>query len=94
VIEAIGWVGSFCFAVSALPQTIKTVRTKSAEDLSWGFLGLWLVGELCMLAYAAIELDSTPLVVNYICNLACLLPIIYYKYLERRRNDQAAVRRL
>lgn len=82
MMEYVGWLGSILFALSALPQTVKTVRTKKAGDISWGFLGMWFGGEVCMIAYAAVELKNAPLLFNYIGNMACLLPIIYYKFRE------------
>ncbi len=82
MMEAVGWVGSILFALCGLPQAIKTIRTKSAKDFSLPFLGMWLGGELCMISYTLAVLDSPQLIFNYIGNLLCLLPIVYYKVKE------------
>lgn len=82
MIEAIGWVGSVCFALCGLPQAIQTIKTKSAKDFSIWFLGLWLVGEVLMIVYTLLKLQNPQLLFNYFVNLLCLLPIIYYKIKE------------
>lgn len=40
----IGWVGSVLFALCALPQAVKTWKTKKADDLSLLFLIFWMLG--------------------------------------------------
>lgn len=77
--EWLGYIGGFCFAFSALPQTIKTWRTQKADDLSWGLLSMWLIGEVTMIAYERLALHSLPLLLNYVMNLAFILPIIWVK---------------
>jgi MtN3 and saliva related transmembrane protein len=78
-IEVLGYIGGLCFAFSALPQTIKTLRTGKADDLSWGLLLMWLVGEIAMIIYERVAIHSLPLFLNYSLNLCFLLPILYVK---------------
>lgn len=80
MIETIGWIGALCFGFCALPQTIHTLRTQQARDISWAFICLWLIGELCMITYNFATVSSVQLTVNYFFNLACLLPIIWVKW--------------
>jgi uncharacterized protein with PQ loop repeat len=84
MIEIVGWVGSILFALCGVPQAIKTIRTKSASDFSAPFLLMWLGGEVCMITYAVVKLGNLPLILNYVGNLLCLLPIIYYKVLPAK----------
>ncbi len=50
--------------------------------MSWGFLILWAVGEVCMVAYTVLALESNALLLaNYLANGAFLGVIIYYKAL-------------
>jgi uncharacterized protein with PQ loop repeat len=86
MIELLGWLGALAFALSALPQTVKTLRTRRADDLSWGFLSLWLGGEICMIVYNHLTVNSLPLAANYYLNLACLLPIIWVKVSSGRAD--------
>ena len=76
--KLLAWLGSIALALCALPQAIKCVRDRSAAGLSWWFLGLWTVGELCMLGYA-LGTRQTALAVNYGANLALLAVMWRYK---------------
>ena len=78
MIEVIGWIGGICLAVCALPQAIKSYRTKSSGDLSLSFVLLWLVGELLTVAYILTTTMQWPLLINYSINILCLLVIIRY----------------
>ncbi len=80
--EIIGSIGAFCLAICGLPQAVKCYRTKRADDMSWGFLILWAVGEVCMVIYTVAALESNALLLaNYLANGAFLSVIIYYKAL-------------
>jgi uncharacterized protein with PQ loop repeat len=80
IAETIGTIGAIAFAICGLPQAIKCYRTKRADDMSWLFLILWAVGEVCMIAYTVMALDSNRLLLaNYLANGAFLAVIIYYK---------------
>lgn len=74
----LGWVGALCFAFSAVPQAYQCYRQKHADGMSWGFLILWLSGELCMIVYSVSERNII-LLTNYGINLVLLLVIAYYK---------------
>ena len=67
--EIAGWLSSFCFAISALPQVIKVRRTGSTKDLSWGTLGLWIGGEITGIVYImGFDLFPYPIFANYVFN--------------------------
>jgi MtN3 and saliva related transmembrane protein len=83
--EWLGYLGGFCFAFSALPQTIKTIRTRRADDLSWGLLSMWSIGEIAMVIYERSEIGSMPMFLNYVINLLLLMPIIYIKLTGNNR---------
>jgi uncharacterized protein with PQ loop repeat len=82
--EYIGWLGAFLFAVCAVPQVIKTWRTKKADDLSWLFLLFWLFGEILTLVYLLIDdigrgITHFPLYVNYVFNIIMVVYLVYAK---------------
>lgn len=83
--DLVGFCGAMLFAFCVLPQTIKTIATKKADDLSWGFLSMWFFGELFAIIYNHTVLQSWPLHLNYYGNMMLLLPIIYVKL--RYRHD-------
>ena len=89
----LGWIGAFLFAVCAVPQVIKTYRTKKAGDLSWLFLTFWLFGEILTLAYLLVDdhiegIRHFPLYINYLFNTILVLYLIYAKaFYKTQVND-------
>jgi len=85
MLEIVGWIGSICFSLCALPQAVKTYKTRSAGDFSWGFLGLWTFGEIATLIYVLCQNVQSgayqfPLLINYQMNLFILCFLIYAKF--------------
>lgn len=87
MIEIIGWVGSVCFSLCALPQVIKCYRQGHAHGLDSTFLWLWFIGEIAMLIYTALSFDSLQLLLNYGFNLICLIIILKYRLFPRIKKD-------
>ena len=84
MIELVGWVGATCFSFCGLPQALKTYRTKSAQDFSWGFLWMWMIGEVLTFIYVLaqnIELGvyQLPLLINYFLNFSILCYLFFAK---------------
>lgn len=82
--HSIGWIGAFLFATCAVPQVIKTWKSKKADDLSWLFLLFWFFGEILTLAYIAIDdfilkITHFPLYFNYSFNIILVVYLIYAK---------------
>lgn len=76
--ENIGWLGSILLAFCGLPQAIESIKTKSSEGLTWGFIGMWFIGEICTFIYILPKMDL-PLLLNYTANIIFLAIIIFYK---------------
>ena len=76
--ENIGWLGSILLAFCGLPQAIESYKTKSSEGLTWGFIGMWLIGELCTFIYIIPQM-VLPLLFNYTANIIFVSIIVYYK---------------
>jgi len=81
--EIFGWIGATLFAICGLPQAIQSIKDGHSRGLSWGFLGCWLGGEICTIAYIIPKLDL-PLLVNYVINLIFLGIMLKYKIWERK----------
>lgn len=81
MLEVIGWIGSICFSICAVPQAYQSYKDKHSNGISWAFLYLWFIGEVGTIAYV-LPTFNWPLLTNYACNLACLLVIFYYKVLS------------
>lgn len=78
MINFLGWLGSLCFAFSAIPQAYQCYKQKHAHGISWGFLSLWATGEVCMTVYASSPFNLI-LLTNYTINFVLLMLIGYYK---------------
>ena len=76
--ENIGWLGSILLAFCGLPQAIESIKTKSSEGLTWGFIGMWFIGEICTFIYILPKMDL-PLLLNYTANIIFLAIIIFFK---------------
>jgi len=84
MIEFMGWLGAVLFSCCAVPQCIKTWRTKMAEDLSWGFLWMWCWGEVLTFAYVVVTNSRVgeyqlPLIANYVFNFVLVVYLLYAK---------------
>jgi len=82
-LELIGWLGSIAFSICGLPQAYKSYKEGHSEGISWGFLGLWLFGEIATLVYI-IPKQHLPLIFNYLGNLLFISVILFYKVKPRK----------
>lgn len=78
LIQILGWLGSICLAVCAIPQAWMSYKEKHSEGISFAYLLLWAFGEVFALAYVYDKLDL-PLLLNYATNILVLGIILYYK---------------
>jgi len=83
MLENIGWLGSILLAFCGLPQAIESIKTKSSEGLTWGFIGMWFLGEICTFIYILPKMDL-PLLFNYTANIIFLAIIIYFKLMPKK----------
>jgi uncharacterized protein with PQ loop repeat len=80
----IGWIGAISFAISALPQALRSIHDGNSNGLEWSFLLLWLLGELCSIYFIWNDKKKlAPLLFNYISNIIFLDIIIYFKVFPR-----------
>jgi uncharacterized protein with PQ loop repeat len=76
--EYIGWIGSILLAFCGLPQAIESYKTKNSDGLTWGFLGMWGMGEIFTIIYI-LPKWHWPLIFNYTANIIFIGIILYYK---------------
>lgn len=61
-IDVIGYVGGTLGSIRLLPQIVKSIRTKSTDDISYGMLSLSLTSQVCTIMYTA-HIHTLPLLV-------------------------------
>lgn len=88
--ETIGWIGNIMFAICAIPQVIKTFRSKSVKDLSVLFLWLWLFGELLTFVYILVGdiekgISHFPLYLNYVANIFMACYLLWAKFVYPKK---------
>jgi uncharacterized protein with PQ loop repeat len=81
--ETIGWIGSILLAFCGLPQAIESYKTKNSDGLTWGFLGMWGMGEIFTIIYI-LPKWHWPLIFNYTANIIFISIILYYKIKPKR----------
>lgn len=73
------------FSGCAVPQCIKTWKTRKTEDLSLTFLLMWFVGEILTFTYVLITNNQVgeyqiPLLANYVFNFVLVCYLLYAKW--------------
>ncbi|MBN1166564.1 MAG: SemiSWEET transporter [Methanospirillaceae archaeon] len=59
-----GYVGGICTTLAFLPQVIKTWKSRTAHDISWGLLFLLLVGVSLWVIYGIVDKDPPLIAAN------------------------------
>lgn len=77
-IMILGFVAAAVSSLSGLPQLAKTLKTKSAKDLSLGMFSVIATGAFLWLTYG-ILIEDIPLIAANIVTLAIVVPILILK---------------
>lgn len=80
IIEIFGWLGGFFLAICALPQLIKTVKTRDFRGLSISYILIWFFGEIFTLLYIFTISFRWPLLFNHGINffISGIILLMYY----------------
>ena len=80
ILESIGWLGAFFFAICAIPQAYESYKNKNSDGIAMLFLVLWILGEIFMFVYVLFQPDwDFPLLANYAFKIILTFVIFYYK---------------
>ena len=74
---------SFCYLICNIPQIIKTLRTKSAKDISLEALGLVVAGHVFSIVYATFGSNN---IWVFVCAIGGLLTSVIMLLLWRKYN--------
>ena len=78
-IDFLGYSSTFIFIILFLPQIYKTTKSKSTNDLSFGFLFLNLLASIFMIAYSYL-LSLIPILISNIIIAFSNIYLIIFKY--------------
>lgn len=73
--ELLGWLTTFFFNFSYIPQIYKIVKTKQVEDISLGYLVFLICAYVCGLIYST-SIQAWPIVMSHLLGLTCSLTYI------------------
>ena len=74
--------------VSFVPQVVRILRTKSADDISYGMFLLFTVGVALWLAYGWVTNDAPVIIANGITLvLAGAIAILKFRYRSKHRSQ-------
>jgi uncharacterized protein with PQ loop repeat len=85
IYQVSGLLMTFCYLVCTIPQIIKTIKTKSAKDISVGSLGLVVSGHIFSIVYATFGSNN---VWVFVCALGGLLSAITMLILWNKYGKQ------
>ena len=78
IVELIGYAAAFLATLAFLPQVIKSYKSKSTGDLSWGMLSLIASALFLWLVYG-IMIFSMPLILEDAISLVLVLALVWIK---------------
>lgn len=88
--DTFGYIGSVFLVITLIPQLVKTYRTKSAEDISRGFVFFALLTTVIYLIYG-ILIDQNPIIVANSLLLVQNFILLYFKYIYRNSKQETQI---
>lgn len=76
--QTFGWIYSLAFALSAIPQALKSIKEKNSKGVADGTLLLWIVGEIAGTVYG-LSLLQWPIIFNCALNTIFVGIIVWYR---------------
>ncbi len=83
--EVIGFFAGALTTVAFLPQVIKVYRRKSASDISWIMMLLFITGVVLWIVYGLL-IQKSPIVIANIVTFSLSMAIIILKLYYDRKN--------
>tara|TARA_B100001989_G_scaffold232415_1_gene191671 strand:- start:105 stop:383 length:279 start_codon:yes stop_codon:yes gene_type:complete len=88
-VDLFGYFAAILTTAAFLPQLIKTLKTKKADDVSLTTLVMFIIGVLSWIIYGY-KIGSIPILVanlvTFILNLSILVSKIYFSKIENNNN--------
>ena len=83
MLELMGVLGSFCFAVNSWPQAWLAYKSKTAQGISLSLLVLSTIGGSCSFLYV-VSTRQYAIIPNFLCGLLGVLVVLFYKIKDIR----------
>ena len=83
--EIIGLLGSFCFALCSWPQAFYCLKRKTAAELQWSTVALFLIGSTCGTVFA-VGTENLSLLPNYCSGGLGMVVVLCVKLWEKNNG--------
>lgn len=88
IIDIIGYIAGFFTTICLIPQLVKIVITKSANDISLSTFLVLILGQILWIIYSILIFDLRILIANIISVILGSLIIIFTLIYNRRNQTQ------
>ena len=86
IVQTAGWIYSLAFALSALPQAIKSIEEGHSRGVADGTLLLWMIGEIAGLVYG-FGIAELPIIFNCGLNTIFVGIIVWYRLKPKTEKE-------
>ena len=76
--DSVGYLAGICTTAAFLPQVVKTVRSRSAHDISLGMYALMVVGITLWLIHG-VQVESSPVIAANAVTLVLVGAMLFMK---------------
>lgn len=84
MINLLGWLGAFFFAISGIPQARQCYKQGHGRGINPLFMWCWLLGEILYLLYIPLRFGAEwPLIANLVVGFISVVVILRYIYFPR-----------
>ena len=87
--EFFGILAGLLTALAYIPQIVKALKTKSAEDLSYGMLFIYMTATICWILHGIMLNSISMIVFNGIVALQIMLIIIIKYIVSKNKKNKA-----
>ncbi|MEA2490022.1 MAG: MtN3 and saliva related transrane protein [Acidobacteriota bacterium] len=83
IITIIGGCAAFGTTAAWLPQVVRTWRSRSAEDFSWGYLAMFSTGVALWIVYGILKKDGVIIAANAV-TFVLVIVVAFVKMREKK----------
>ncbi|MBM2816852.1 MAG: hypothetical protein HW421_3614 [Ignavibacteria bacterium] len=78
--QILGWAATIIFSAMMIPQIIKTLKTKSVDNVSLALFIMFLIGNIIAICYAYL-IEQKPLIIKYLLAIGTTIfyLVVYFK---------------
>lgn len=84
-LQVCGWIGSFAYAISAMPQAYTSIRQGHSDGINPWFMILWVIGAVGSMIFISPNImENLPLALNFICGGLSASIVLFYCFHRRK----------